>query len=106
MNRTTEPPTSRLTPTAPLLGSDSDTDVSVDSESDEGDGSIPLGNDDWVQISRPSPSFEDTNLPVNMANVGMAQGDAGQPQAAPATDFASKDGWLRCSLETNPKSSW
>ena len=49
-----EPSTSRLTPTAPLLGSDSDadsdtdvqdTDMIVDSESDEGDGSIRIGND-------------------------------------------------------------
>ena len=42
-----DPPTSRLTPTAPQLGSDSDadsdSDVNVDSESDEGDGSILLG---------------------------------------------------------------
>ena len=89
-----EPPTSRLTLTAPLLGSDSDTDVNVDSDSDEGDSSILRGNDDWAQVSGPSPLFEDINLPVDMANIGMAQDGAGQPPTAPATDFASKDGWL------------
>ena len=59
-----EPPTSRLTPTAPLLESDSDadsdtdvqdTDVTVDSESDKGASSILLGNDDWVQVSEQLP---------------------------------------------------
>ena len=98
-----EPPTSRLTPTAPLLGSDSDadsdtdvqdTDVIVDSESDDGDGSILLGNDDWEQVSGQLPSDEDIILPVDMADVGNAQGGADQPPTSPASDSVSKDGWL------------
>ena len=53
-----------------------------------------LENDDWVQVSGPPPPFEDIILPVDMADIGMAQGGAGQPPTAPATDSASKDGWL------------
>ena len=88
-----------MTPTAPLLGSDSDTDVQdtdviVDSESDEGDSSIQLGNDNWGQVSGQLPPFEDIILPVDMADVGNAQGGSDQPPAAPATDSVSKDVWL------------
>ena len=43
-----EPPTKRLTPTAPLLGSD--TDVDSESDEDEGDSSIPLENDDGYRL--------------------------------------------------------
>ena len=89
-----EPPTKRVTPTARLLGSDTDVDVDSESDEDEGDSSILLENDDWVQVSVPPPLFEDINLPVNMANTGMAQDGTGQPPTAPATNFASEDGWL------------
>ena len=86
-----EPPLKRVTPTAPRLGSD--TDVDVDSDSDSGDSSLLLENDDVLQVSEPPPLIVDINLPVNMADAGMAQDSAGQLPAAPATDFASKDGW-------------
>ena len=72
----------------------SDTDVDVDSDSDVEDSSLLLGNDDVVQVSEPPPLFVDINLPVNMADAGMAQHGAVQPPVAPATDLASKDGWL------------
>ena len=51
-----EPPIKRVTPTAPLLGSD--TDVDVDSDFDSGDSSFfLLKNDDVVQVSEPPPLF-------------------------------------------------
>ena len=89
-----EPPTERVTPTAPLLESDTDVDVDSESDEDERDSSILLENDDGVPVNGPPPLFEDINLPVNMANTGMAQDGTGQPPTAPATNFASKDGWL------------
>ena len=63
--------------------SDSDTDVQdsdviVDSETDEGDGSILLRNVNWGQVSGQLPSVEDIVLPVDMADVGNAQGGADQ----------------------------
>ena len=68
--------------------------MDVDSDSDEGDSSLLLRNDDVVQVSEPLPQFVDINLPVNMADADLAQDGAGQPPAAPAMDFASKDSWL------------
>ena len=47
-----------------------------------------------VQLSGPPLLIVDTNLPVNMADAGLAQDGADQPPAAPAMDFASNDGWL------------
>ena len=45
-----EPPIGRVIPTAPSLQG-SDTDVAVDSDSDEGDSSLLLGTDDVVEVS-------------------------------------------------------
>ena len=69
--------------------------MDVDSDSDEGDSSLLLGNDDVVQVSEPPPLFVDINLPVSTADAGLAQDGAGQPPAASATAFASKGGWLK-----------
>ena len=40
----------RLTPTVPLLGSDTDVDVDSESDEDEGDRSILLENDDGYRL--------------------------------------------------------
>ena len=102
INQPLYPPPQWLT-TAPLLGLDSDadsntdvqdSDVIVDSESDEGDSSILLGNDNWGQVSGQLPPFQDIILPVDMPDAGNAQGGADQPPTAPAADSVSKDGWL------------
>ena len=45
-----EPPTKRVTPTAPLLESDTDVDVYSESDEDEGDSSILLENDDGYRL--------------------------------------------------------
>ena len=68
--------------------------MDVDSDSDVGDSSLLLGNDDVVQVSEPPPLFVDINLSVNMADAGLTQDGAVQQPVAPATDLASKDGWL------------
>ena len=65
-----EPPIKRITSTSPLLRSD--TDVDIDSDSDEGDSSLLLGNDDVVQVSGSPSLFVDINLPVHMADAGLA----------------------------------
>ena len=43
-------PTKRVTPLAPLLGSDTDVDVDSESDEDEGDSSKLLENDDWCRL--------------------------------------------------------
>ena len=50
VNRTTNQPTKRVTPLAPLLGSDTDVDVDLESDEDEGDRSILLKNDDGYRL--------------------------------------------------------
>ena len=88
-----EPPLGRVIPTAPSLQG-SDTDVAVDSDSDEGDRSLLVGNDEVVDVSEQPPLVVDINSSINMADVGLAQDGTGQPPAAQAADFSSKDGWL------------
>ena len=85
--------TGRVIPTAPSLQG-SDTDVDVDSDSDEGDSSLLQGNDDVVEGSEQPPLVVDINPSINMADAGLAQNGTGQPSAAQAADFSSKDGWL------------
>ena len=66
-------------------------------DSEEGDSSLLLKNVDVVQVSGQPPLFVDINMPVNMTDASLAYDGVGKPPAAPATDFASKDGWLESS---------
>ena len=63
-------------PIAPCLHG-SDTDVNVDSDSDEGDSSLLQGNDDVVEVNEPPPVVVDINPSINMADVGLAQDGTG-----------------------------
>ena len=88
-----EPPIGRVIPTAPSLHG-SHTDVDVDSDSDEGDSSLLLDNDEVVEVSEHPPLVVDINPSINMTDVGLAQDGTGQPPAAQAANFSSKDRWL------------
>ena len=88
-----EPPIGRVIPTASSLQG-LDTNVDIDSYSNEGDSSLLLGNDDVVEVSEPPPLIADINHSINMADVGLAQDGPGQPPAVQVAHFSPKDGWL------------
>ena len=81
-----EPPIGRVIPTAPSLHG-SDTDVDVDSDFDEGDSLLLLGNDDVVEVSEAPPLVVDINPSINMVDVSLAQDGTGQQPAAQAANF-------------------